>query len=79
MRRKFGSGELKASISGRWGPRRVRVNECWSVVTAERVYTCLLADPGAMRVGRRGEVRYTVGDRTVAVEFEVRISDQGNA
>jgi len=59
-------------ISGRWGPRRVRVTECCSILTAERVYTRLLADPEAIRVGRRGELRYTVGDHAVEVQFEVR-------
>ena len=28
--------------SGRWGPRRVRVTECWATLTAEDVYTALL-------------------------------------
>ena len=62
MRRRFRSGELRASISGRWGPRRVRVEECSSILTAERVYTSLLVDPEAIRVGRRGELRYTVSN-----------------
>lgn len=30
--------------SGRWGPRRVRVTECWGVLRAEEVYTRLLRD-----------------------------------
>jgi hypothetical protein len=48
------------------------VEECASILTAERVYTGLLADPETICVGRRGEVRYNVGDRTVTVQFEVR-------
>jgi hypothetical protein len=50
----------------------VRVEECSSILTAERVYTGLLAAPEAIRVGGGGEVFYTIGDRTVAVKFEVR-------
>ena len=72
MRRRFRPGELRASISGRWGPRRVRVEECSSILTAERVYTSLLADPDAISIGRGGEAHLTVGDRTVGVQFEVR-------
>ena len=72
MRRRLTSYDVKVWISGRWGPRRVRVEECWAILTAERVYTSLLGDPEAISVGRRGELLYTVGDRTVTVHFEVR-------
>ena len=63
---------MKCWIAGRWGRRRVRMEECASILTAERVYTSLLADPGTITVGRKGEVQYTVGERMVAVELEVR-------
>src|SRR5437879_6334865 len=29
---------------GRWGPRRVRVSECWGTILAEDVYTALVDD-----------------------------------
>jgi hypothetical protein len=72
MGNRLHSSDVSVWISGRWGPRRVRVDECWSILTAERVYTTLLSDPEAIRVGRRGALLYTVEDRTVTVHFEVR-------
>jgi len=72
MRRRLTDRDVRVWIHGRWGPRRVRVEECWSILTAERVYTSLLADPDAIRVGRGGELQYTVGGRTVSVRFEIR-------
>ena len=48
--------------SGRWGPRRVRVSECWAVLRAEDVYTSLLRDdPARMTAGVRSRVRGTLG------------------
>ena len=41
--------------SGRWGPRRARVTECWAVIKAEDIYTGLLRDNAARaRPGERG-------------------------
>jgi len=56
---------------GRWGPRRVRVEECWAILTAETAYTRLLTDPGAIHVGSRGTVTYALGGRLVTVPFEI--------
>jgi hypothetical protein len=57
---------------GRWGPRRVRTDECRAILTAETAYTRLLTDPGTVRVGGRGTVTYELGTRVVTVPFEVR-------
>jgi hypothetical protein len=59
--------------SGRWGPRRVRVTECWSVVKAEEVYTALLKDDAArVTAGAHGMARYTVEGRDFTAPWEVR-------
>jgi hypothetical protein len=59
--------------SGRWGPRRVRVTECWAMLTAEHVYTALLANsPERMRPDRCGSATWTRDGRTLSVDFEVR-------
>ena len=53
--------------SGRWGPRRVRVSECWAVLRAEDLYTALLRDDlSRARPGARGEVSWTL--RTTETE-----------
>jgi hypothetical protein len=42
---------------GRWGPRRVRVTQCWAVVAAEELYTTLLKhDQGSVHPGACGRV-----------------------
>jgi hypothetical protein len=58
---------------GRWGPRRTRVSECWSLVRAEDVYTGLLKD-NAERVapGALGTATFTVRGHSHSVEWEVR-------
>jgi hypothetical protein len=63
---------LETWIAGRWGPRRVRVDECWAILTAEAAYTRLLTDPEAMHVGGRGELTYVLDARQVVVQFEIR-------
>lgn len=61
--------------TGRWGPRRVRVTECWAVLTAEGVYTNLLRDnPARMRAGGRGSLEWTLrgGSGPVSADWELR-------
>ena len=58
---------------GRWGPRRTRVTECWSMVRAEDVYTALLRDDVTkMRPGARGSVTFTLEKRVVTSDWEIR-------
>jgi hypothetical protein len=61
--------------SGRWGPRRVRVTECFAVLRAEDVYTGLLREDAArVRPGARGFVKWTLPGRSEAlsVDWELR-------
>jgi hypothetical protein len=64
--------ELPVSISGRWGPRRVCVTECSTVVTAEDVYDCLLVSGSKFGPGAYGEILMTVDGTTRFAKFEVR-------
>ena len=60
--------------SGRWGPKRVKVSQCWATLRAEDVYTGLLRD-NAMRArpGARGVLSWTLaGEHTFEVEWEMR-------
>jgi hypothetical protein len=58
---------------GRWGPRRVRVNECWGKVTAEELYSALLADTThEVTPGAAGTATYTFKGHSVTVRWEVR-------
>jgi len=59
--------------SGRWGPRRTRVNECFSVLHAETVYTEMLRNDGhRVRPGGAGTVTYTLESREHTASFEIR-------
>ena len=58
---------------GRWGPRRTRVTECWSLVRAEDVYTALLQhDASRVRPGAKGTSTYTVEGREFNASWELR-------
>jgi len=58
---------------GRWGPRRVRTNECWGRITAEQLYDSLLASKGpALAPGVRGKAMYIVGGHEGVLEWETR-------
>jgi hypothetical protein len=58
---------------GRWGPRRVRVNECWSVFHAEDVYTRLLTkDASNLGPGARGTSTWLLERRKFTAAWEVR-------
>ena len=58
---------------GRWGPRRTRVTECWSLLRAEDVYTALLRDDAShVLPGARGTSTYTVEGREFTAAWEVR-------
>jgi hypothetical protein len=64
--------EVKVWCSGRWGPRRVRVTECWAVLEAESVYTELLrGGPEHVRPGRRCALAWTLPGRQFSIEVEV--------
>jgi hypothetical protein len=58
---------------GRWGPRRVRTNECWALVRAEDLYSQLLkTDPASSAPGAAGEARFSMGGREFFLPWEVR-------
>jgi hypothetical protein len=58
---------------GRWGPRRTRVNECWSLLRAEDIYGALLKEvPVRIRPGAAGTATYTVEGRQFTASWEVR-------
>jgi hypothetical protein len=60
-------------LTGRWGPRRVRVTECLAVLTAEELYTRVLRDGVRhVRHGHRGDARWTVGTSVLLIAFELR-------
>ena len=65
--------DARAWCSGRWGYRRVRTGQCWRILTAEGLYTSLLADDSVrVRPGARGESRYTLSNRVVTIRWEIR-------
>jgi hypothetical protein len=58
---------------GRWGPRRVRTSECYSVLKAEDWYSALLADDATrLGPGSQGSGTVTVGGRQHTAGWEVR-------
>jgi hypothetical protein len=62
---------------GRWGPRRIRVTECWAVVRAEDSYTGLLRDDATkVAPGVRGTVTWILGKgrkkRSASAALEIR-------
>jgi hypothetical protein len=61
--------------SGRWGPKRVQVTQCWATLKAEDVYTGPLRDDAARaRPGARGTLEWRLSGRPVEqqVEWELR-------
>jgi hypothetical protein len=67
------SVDARVWISGRWGPRRVRVGECVAVLTAEDSYTELLRlGPEKLRPGGRGTAHFTFAGCTHVVQWEIR-------
>jgi hypothetical protein len=69
-------GRVPAWVSaGRWGPRRVRVEECAAMLPAELVYDRLLRDNVAIGPGWRAELRWTptgLDGRRWSIYAEVR-------
>jgi hypothetical protein len=66
-------GEVPAWCrSGRWGPRRARVSQCWSVLRTELVYTQLLKAGTKVEPAWSATLQVTVGARTWSVAIEVR-------
>jgi hypothetical protein len=60
--------------SGRWGPRRVRVAECWATLTAEDVYTALLRSRReALQPGVDGWHECTLTHRRTGLRRSVRV------
>jgi hypothetical protein len=58
---------------GRWGHRRTRVNECFSVLSAETVYTEMLrSGPQRVPPGGVGTVTYTLERGEYTASFEIR-------
>jgi len=58
---------------GRWGPRRTRTTECWTLLRAEDCYTALLKDnAAAVKPGAKGTATYTVGKRALTANWEIR-------
>ncbi len=54
--------DVQVWCSGRWGPRRVRVNQCWVTVRAEDLYTALLKDDAdSVRPGAKGTATFNPG------------------
>lgn len=74
MRRRWiRPGDAPVWAGGKWGRRRVRVNECPLVVRAEDVYTGLIKDnAAALRPGARGDATYRVHGRDYSIGWEVR-------
>ena len=76
MRRYIWPGEDAAVWieSGRWGPKRVKVSQCWAALRAEDVYTGLLRDDAKRaRPGARGVLSWTLaGEHTFEVAWELR-------
>jgi hypothetical protein len=80
MGRRYVQPGLDAAVwcpSGRWGPKRVKVTQCWAVLKAEDVYTSLLRDDASkVSPGRRGTLEWTLRDSSgctsIAIGFELR-------
>jgi hypothetical protein len=60
-------------LSGRWGPKRVRVTQCWAILAAERLYTELLrGDLSRMKPGGRGRVTWSPPGQSVTLDWQLR-------
>ncbi len=74
--RRIVPGEVAAWVSsGRWGPKRARVEQCVAILTAEQVYDRLLRDGEPLSPGWIGGVGWTPNatkDRQWEIEAEVR-------
>src|SRR5688572_19979249 len=58
---------------GRWGRRRTRVGECWSILRAEDLYTVLLRDKAdAVRPGAAGTAIWKIEGREHTAQWEIR-------
>src|SRR5262249_44072434 len=59
--------------AGRWGPRRVRVTECWAVLTAEHMYTELIRDNlERLAPGQHGSATWKLDGYSADLGWEVR-------
>jgi|SRR5579872_1812347 len=73
MRTAVVPGQLKASVSGRWGARRVRTTEVYATITAERAYDVLLREAHqTLHAYARGDLRVQVDRRTFDIGWQVR-------
>jgi hypothetical protein len=65
--------DARTWCAGRWGPRRVRVNQCWAVLTAETVYTQMMRDDVTrVRPGNGGSLNWSPGGRSLFIDYELR-------
>jgi hypothetical protein len=74
-RRRYVSREDTAvTCAGRWGPRRLRVTQCWAILSAESLYTGLLRDDWSKaRPGACGYFEWTLpGCRSLSINWELR-------
>jgi hypothetical protein len=53
-------GKVPVWVSGRWGRRRLRVDECWSILRAEAVYDQFLRERVALKPGWQATVRVQI-------------------
>ena len=59
--------------AGRWGPRRVRVSQCWATLRAEDVYTeAMRVNLSVTRPGARGGLTFTLCDRSFEIQWQIR-------
>lgn len=65
--------DLDAAVScpsGRWGARRVRVDECFATLRAEALYASMLeGEAGDMRAGSKGKVIFELESGDVEAEL----------
>jgi hypothetical protein len=61
------------TCAGRWGPKRVRVTQCWAVLAAEDLYTALMRDNlTRMRPGCHGSLKWTLPGKSLFLDWELR-------
>jgi hypothetical protein len=61
------------SPSGRWGPKRVQVEQCFATLRAEDLYTRLIRDNRAKaRPGAQGSLEWSLPGRSLSCDWELR-------
>ena len=65
--------EPELRYSHHFGSRRTRVDECWAILTAEALYTCLLRDDTVdVKPGASGSYTWVLPGRTLNATWELR-------